>query len=427
MLPKEEAVKYFRERTGFSRLFLEFAKRIESLGTTGGHVVLTKLTQEEQILLRNWFQKDYSAQKSAKISLKKFEEKFEGTRFDGASLFDVVEGVIGRKLVYKKEEKDENERQKNHFFIELAKTYTSEATTVLTASILEKHPLNVGFITAYNKGDLNEIEKVYKGLSILPSGNPIRLPLFAEKVTGNPHEFDNEGKFISALQIVREKQCGIAAQNSPNAEYINQLLFDFGILKDDVTNYVTIFGLIGERNGKVLRSWKESFTEKSVRNEPLREIVKLDRVYPIQKDTPVFIVENSGVFSSIVDELEDYPISIICTHGQFKLAAVQIIKLLVKENCTVYYSGDFDPEGLLMAYSLKRRYPNNIHYWRYSVEDYIKTLSNIELSPNRLRKLDNIKDVELESTIQQIREIKKVAYQERQIIELVKDIKSVTK
>ncbi|MDQ6598868.1 DUF2399 domain-containing protein [Bacillus salipaludis] len=156
-------------------------------------------------------------------------------------------------------------------------------------------------------------------------------------------------------------------------------------------------------------------------------MVKLDRVYPIQKDNPVFIVENSGVFSSIVDELEDYSISIICTHGQFKLAAVQIIKLLVKENCTVYYSGDFDPEGLLMAYSLKQRYPNNIHYWRYSVEDYIKTLSNIELSPDRLRKLDNIKDVELEATIQQIREIKKVAYQERQIIELVKDVANVRK
>ncbi|TDK58225.1 hypothetical protein E2K98_24475 [Bacillus salipaludis] len=194
------------------------------------------------------------------MSLKKFEKKFEGTRFDGAMLFDVVEGVIGRKLVYKKEEKDVNERQKNHFFIELAKSYTSEATTILTASILEKHPLHVGFITAYNKGDLNEIEKVYKGLSILPSGKPIRLPLFAEKVTGNPHEFDNEGKIISALQIVREKHYGIASQNNPNAEYINQLLFDFGILKDDVTNYVTIFGLIGERNGEVLRSWKETFT-----------------------------------------------------------------------------------------------------------------------------------------------------------------------
>lgn len=427
MSPKEEAVKYFRERAGFSRLFLEFAKRIESLGSTGGHVVLTKLTQEEQVLLRNWFHKDFSSLKSAKISLKKFEERFEGTRFEGASLFEVVEELLGRKLVYKKEEMDGNERLKTNFFKELNKTYVSEATTLLTTAIFERHPLHVGFITTYNKGDLNNLEKIYKAISFLPLEKSIRLPLFAEKVTGNPHEFDNEGKFISALQILKEKKYGIAVQNNPNAEYINQLLFEFGILKDDITNYVTICGIIGERNGKVLHSWEESFREKSVRNEPLREIARLDRVYPIKKNGPVFVVENSGVFSSIIDELEDYSISIICTHGHFKIAAIQIIKLLVKENCTIYYSGDFDPEGLLMAYSLKKRYPKNIYYWKYSVENYIKTLSNVEISSNRLQKLNNIKDVELENLLYHIKKIKKVAYQERQIKELIKDIKILTK
>ncbi|MFJ5563213.1 TIGR02679 domain-containing protein [Lysinibacillus xylanilyticus] len=427
MSPKEEAIKYFRERAGFSRLFLEFAKRIESLGYVGGHVVLTKLTQEEQVLLRNWFQKDYSSQKSAKISLKKFEEKFEGTRFEGTSLFEVVEEVLVRKLVYKKEEKDENERLKSKFFEVLEKTYMSETSTLLTTAILEKHPLHVGFSTTYNRGTLNELEKVYKAVSVLPLEKPIRLPLFAEKVTGNPHEFDNDGKFISALQMIREKLHGVAIQNNPNAEFINQLLFDFGILKDDITNDVTIFGLIGERNGNVLRSWEESFREKSVRNEPLREIAKLDRVYPIKKDGPVFVVENSGVFSSIIDELEDCSISIICTHGQFKLAAIQIIKLLAKEDCTIYYSGDFDPEGLLMAYALKQRHPTNIRYWNYSVEDYVKTLSNVEISSNRLQKLNNIKDVELENLLQQMKEIKKVAYQEKQIKDLVNDIKNFTK
>ncbi|WP_171777943.1 TIGR02679 domain-containing protein [Priestia megaterium] len=423
MTPNEEAIKYFRERAGFFRLFLEFAKKIESLGSTGGSVELTNLTSEEQVLLRNWFQKDFSTQKSARISLKKFEEKFKETRFNEALLFEVVEGVVGRKLIYKKEEKAEGERLRCKYFESLSKSYNSEATNILTTAILNKHPLHVGFITAYNKGNFGEIEKVYKALSLLPISKSVRLALFAERVTGNPHEFDADGKFISALQVVREKIYGVVTRNNPNAEYINQLLFDFGILKDDITNYVTIYGLVGERNEQVLNSWKESFREGSVRNEPLKEIAKLDRVYPIKKDSPVFIVENSGLFSSIVDELDNYPVSIICTHGQFKLAAVQILKMLVKEDCEIYYSGDFDPEGLNMAYSLKQRYPSNVHYWRYSIEDYIATLSSVELKQNRLQKLNNINDDELDKVIQHMKKVRKAAYQEKQIKELVKDIK----
>ncbi|WP_243300395.1 TIGR02679 domain-containing protein [Bacillus litorisediminis] len=427
MSPKEEAVKYFKERAGYSRIFLEFAKKIESLGDVGGHVELTKLTQEERVLLRNWFQKDYSTQRTAKISLKKFEEKFKGTKFDGALLYEVVEGVIGRKLVYKKAEKNEMERNKIHFFEEMAKTYSSEATEFLTASIYEKHPLHVGFTAAYNKGELKEIEKVFHALSLLPLKKHMRLPLFAEKVTGNPHEFDNDGRLISALQMVREKKYEVPVQTSPNAEYINQLLFDFGILKDDITNYVSVFGLMGERGGRILHSWVESFKEKSVRNEPLREVIKLDRVYPVHKNNPVFVVENSGVFSSIVDELEDLPISIICTHGQFKLAAIQIIKLLTEESCQIYYSGDFDPEGILMAYSLKQKYPEHINYWRYSVKDYNKTLSNIEFSAARLQKLENIDDNDLKTLINQMQKVKKASYQEGQIKGLIKDVKEFNK
>lgn len=423
MTPNEEAIKYFRERAGFFRLFLKFAKKIESLGSTGGSIELTNLTPEEQVLLRNWFQKDFSTQKSTRISLKKFEEKFKETRFNGALLFEVVEGVVGRKLIYKKEEKAEGERLRCKYFEDLSERYNSEATIILTAAILNKHPLHVGFITAYNKGNFGEIEKVYKALSLLPISKSVRLPLFAERVTGNPHEFDTDGKFISALQVVREKMYGVVTRNNPNAEYINQLLFDFGILKDDITNYVTVYGLVGERNGQMLNSWKESFREGSVRNEPLKEIARLDRVYPIVKDSPVFIVENSGLFSSIVDELDNYPATIICTHGQFKLAAVQIIKMLVKEDCKIYYSGDFDPEGLNMAYSLKQRYPSNVHYWRYSIEDYIATLSSVELTPNRLQKLNNINDEKLDKVLQHMKKVRKAAYQERQIKELVKDIK----
>lgn len=423
MLETKEAIQYFKERAGFSRLFLEFAKKIESLGSTGGSVTLTKLSADEKAVLRNWFQKDYSSQQAATISLKKFEEKFKDTRFEGAALYEVVEGVIGRKLLYKKDEKEEFEKQKRRYFDRLNHTYMNEFTSILTEYIHAKKTVANGFIASYNRDGFDDIEKIYKALYLLPLNKASRLPLFAEKVTGNPHSFDGDTKFLSALQMIREVKFNIPFQTSPNAETTGHILFDFGILKDDLTNYVSHFGLMGEKDGKVLNSWKESYVEGSVRNEPLREVSRLDKVMPIRKEQKaVYVVENSGVFSSIVDELSHLPFSIMCTHGQFKIAALQMIKLLVEEGCAIYYAGDFDPEGLQMAYSLKQKYPHNIHYWRYNVEEYQNMLSAVDLTLSRLKKLDNIVDVEMEPLIQKMKEIKKAAYQEKHIKKLIKDI-----
>ncbi|MEG0473625.1 MAG: hypothetical protein RR588_14935, partial [Solibacillus sp.] len=54
-------------------------------------------------------------------------------------------------------------------------------------------------------------------------------------------------------------------------------------------------------------------------------------------------------------------------------------------------------------------------------------LSKVAISADRLQQLNNIKDLEMENLIQQIKRIKKVAFQEKQIKELVKDIKSFSK
>lgn len=424
LTPNEEAIKYFKGKAGFSRLFSEFASKVESIGTTGGNVKLNNLTDVEKVVLRNWFQKDFSTLKSATVSLKNFEKKFKDTRFEGANLYEVIEGVIGKKLVYKKDELQESERKKEEFFLTLQEKYPNEVTHIVTQYILSKKSIALGFLSSYNKGDLLEIEIIYKALSYLPLEKPLRLPVFAEVVVGDPHAFDNEVKMLSALQMVREVKYNVPPNSSLNAEFINQLLFDFGILKDDLTNFVTLYGLRAEKNGKVLRSWIESFNEGSVRNEPLREIAKLDVVKPVSNHSnKVFVVENSGVFSSILDELEGLPISLICTHGQFKLAALQIIKLLTKANYEIYYSGDTDPEGLQMAYSLKQRFPNHVFYWRFTPEDYMSSLSSVNLEASRLKKLDSVKDVSLEPLINKIKNEKKAAYQERQLEYLIEDIK----
>lgn len=40
------------------------------------------------------------------------------------------------------------------------------------------------------------------------------------------------------------------------------------------------------------------------------------------------------------------------------------------ENSTIYYAGDFDPEGLQIAQNLKKRYPEHFIFWKYKAEYY---------------------------------------------------------
>ncbi|UOQ92463.1 DUF2399 domain-containing protein [Halobacillus shinanisalinarum] len=97
------------------------------------------------------------------------------------------------------------------------------------------------------------------------------------------------------------------------------------------------------------------------------------------------------LYSSLLDQVPNAPL--ICTHGQFKLAALQLLDQLVRNGCTIYYSSDLDPEGLRMANRLYNRYPNSVHYWRMDVTAYEKSLSEVHLNGERLNKLASIDDV----------------------------------
>jgi uncharacterized protein (TIGR02679 family) len=419
--PTQEAIQYFRKETSYSRLFEKFAYKIESLGTVGGSVTLNQLSQDEKRALRNWFSRDYSSIDKATINLLKFSKGFTGTRFEGSDLFDVVEGVVGRKLIYKKEAKELEEIEKQTYFIGLRDRYSHEYTSLLTESILKKEPAVVGYIASYNQKDYGSIENIYKALATLPVQKGIRLPVFAEKITGDPHFFDKDTKFYSTLQLVRNKLESISSIPENNAEYHNELLYNFGILKDDISNFVSCYGLLGERNGKLLKSWEYDYIEKNVKNVPLRELNKIEKVYP-KKGNTIFIVENSGVFSSILDKHDGAPIPLICTHGQFKLAGLLLIQKLVETNNIIYYSGDYDPEGIQMASKLKGRYGTSIRYWRYSVDDYRYAATDRVIPDERLSKLGNIQDEELIELITTMKKYRVFGYQERHINNLYNDI-----
>lgn len=99
-------------------------------------------------------------------------------------------------------------------------------------------------------------------------------------------------------------------------------------------------------------------------------------------------------------------------NGQPRLSAVLMLDLLAASGIKVYYGGDFDPEGLLIAWKIKRYYKGAFAYWHMSVEDYEKSKSGKEISTRRMKMLERIEDDELRETVEVVRRTGVAGYQE---------------
>ncbi|MBM4763091.1 DUF2399 domain-containing protein [Bacillus sp. B15-48] len=265
---------------------------------------------------------------------------------------------------------------------------------------------------------------VAKAFTELPKkGDYERLPFFSQRTTGSPHFFDSNavaGKLLIHCLYVDQQVRGNADVVMPRSgEELNDLLAEYGIMRDDLWNFVTCQGLLASTNNTIHPVWQATVQMQSVMNVPMKELTKVGRIWPA-KGTSVWIVENSSVCSTIMDAVPNAPI--ICTHGQLRIASWQLLDRLIESNCTLYYSGDIDPEGLVIANKLKKRYQDQVVLWRMQKEDYNKCLSNEDIS-DRLSKLDNLSSPEWKDLIVMMKKVKKAGYQEAIVASLISDIK----
>jgi len=84
---------------------------------------------------------------------------------------------------------------------------------------------------------------------------------------------------------------------------------------------------------------------------------------------------------------------------------------LVEANIVLYYSGDFDPEGIQIADKLKQRYKENIILWHYDEGSYKTCISKKKISERRLSMLDKINNHDLAHISFFIKQEKRSNYQ----------------
>ncbi|PLS18759.1 hypothetical protein CVD28_06485 [Bacillus sp. M6-12] len=105
-----------------------------------------------------------------------------------------------------------------------------------------------------------------------------------------------------------------------------------------------------------------------------------------------------------------------------RLASWQLLDRLVQSGCTLFYSGDLDPEGIIIADRLKKRYHHHVVLWRMDQEAYEASVSNEDIS-NRLAKLNQIVSPEWARLIDLMRDKKRAGYQEAIVTRLISDIR----
>lgn len=103
--------------------------------------------------------------------------------------------------------------------------------------------------------------------------------------------------------------------------------------------------------------------------------------------------------------------------GNFLYQMIQM-DLFAKSGIRVYYAGDLDPEGILIAQKLSQYYKGEFHYRHMETADYEKCRSEEVISPKPMKILERITDGRLKPVVDRIEEYGTAGYQEMLVEEM---------
>ena len=446
-----ECLRYFRERPVFGKLLRGFREKYLSYGRFAGTVTLKNLKESEREDLEGFLLRNYHGKKSASVSAERFEKALSGSRFAGISGKDVLELYFREPVEGRKEQRQREDRQWTALLDRakkeagsLAVRWIDEISEMLSGEISERRRTAAessreaagGFLSYLKKrdreagGNLDEAERLLMlGVRILdalpvgkvsdPSGMPARyLAVFAAEITGNPHAFDagtKDGKYLEMLAewYVRRTEMEEGVDRGFSAFRKQRLYLKAGLLQDDVSNYALAAGIRAKNRKGKLHAGMEGFLEEG---EPVQIPLSVIAGWKSAScpGTRMYIVENPSVYAVLCGKW-DRKCGLMCMNGQPRFSALLLLDLLSQSGIEVWYAGDIDPEGLLIAQRLKRYYQGEFHYWHMSAVDYEMCMSAEPISQRRQKMLEKVEDPELKATVEALQKSGKAGYQENML------------
>lgn len=431
MCNNKQCASYFKKNIAYQRCFLELRKKWENYGKVAGRITLKNASEEEKRAVGGIVGKLF-LEESIQFSFVEFEKGLQNTRFAPINMKKVLDAYFGEEVLTKQEQKSLVKNEKELFlqciYEELQRKTGQKHSSIAVEwfhalmnekkygyqILMKEYGINVETAMQIAKHTGNALLR----LEEMTEQETCPLAVFSAEVSGNPHFFD---RGTTASQLLVHGICFWKNCNIPVSAYEWRELFtNVGLLCDNIASMFHAVGLHLETKEGVHPAY-EAFCERKepfvVTSENLKYITDAKA-----SGNCVYIVENEMVFLYLTEYIKDKDITLLCTSGQLRVAAFQVISLLIKSGVTIYYGGDLDPEGICIADRLWQTYGDVIQMWRMSPKDYWAGISQEVLNDVRLAKMEHIKNPLLQQTAKCIYVRKKSAYQENLLERLLGDL-----
>lgn len=428
MCNNRECAGYLKKNTAYARLMKELLKKWKSYGRPAGSITLHNTTEAERRAIGGLVGQTFMGE-TVKVTFRDFEQGLQKTRFAPIDMRTVLEIYFAAPLCTNQEQKAQEQKAKDEFFDRLVSYFEGGAENRPTAfrwfrelqdqrkygyQILTKefkrNPKEAK-ILAQNVGRaLNRIEEMAREESL--------LAVFAANISGNPHYFDRS---TVAGQLLTQAVCFWKNTDVPQSAYEwRECMQSVGIVSDNIASMVHVFGVQLETADGPHPAY-EAFYRRREAYVLTAENLKFITGAKANHNT-VYVVENEMVFMHLVENAKDRDVSILCTSGQLRVAATQLLDYLTESGTVICYGGDLDPAGMDIADRLWQRYGNAVRLWRMGTEDYRESISGELLSDRQLAGLKRLKNATLCCTAELVQKEKLAGYQENLLKQLVQDV-----
>ncbi len=380
-----EYTSYFKSKSAYDRFIHQMYEKYKSLARFSGTITLANLSLEEATYLSRLFGKSYEKGETISLSLSKFIQIMKSSKYSDFDMYTFMEEYLGFPLMTKREEKSTKKDEEKKFYEEIIKSNSKGSLWLKSVVETKKQPYLL-LHKKYNKNKnalKKELHFIIDLIDALPKEKML-LPMYASQVTKDPHYLDLDTSHSNLYFYALAHRSGVDYPTSREAK-IN-LLAKNNIEIDAISNYVITYNLLAS---------KEYLNAFSKHKETL--ILNIQNIMTTEKfsslSKKVFIFENPSILTEIL--YRNRNVSVIISGGFPNTSVYLLLDKLLSSGNELYYNGDLDPEGLLIAQKLKEKYSNSLKLIGYTEKDYYTCISKNSISESRLKKMDQLKDAEL--------------------------------
>ena len=419
----EEFCQYLSDNE-FSEFMQLWKKQYEKYGTCKGSIDLV-LDDSNRECISGLMGKDSYGVDCVHITFRQLQKAILNTKYENCDFNEVLKMYFNQD-VFTNEYRQEQEQLRvqnifKHFFKQEGKSQQWIYNTYTN-----RDSVYIRIVQASKENEqkcINTVCVVMKALNHLPmwENKKENISIFASYHTKNPHAFDKNtfAYYLMMHGIVYFLKVDFPKTNLEQ----NEILYRAGLYQDGISNYCSVARLQAfNENNQPHLGWAGFYDSYEALNVNMDNLLHIHFITCCDR---AYIVENPSVFQALLKKIKKEKIKkigLVCTNGQLNYSAYLLLDILVNSNIEIYYSGDMDPEGLLIADKIKQRYPS-IKLWCYDVSQYEISKSKEQATDQRMHMLDALKDETLIRIGKCISENKnRVGYQENMIEEYHKTL-----